>query len=363
MFSRNLLFFVSFVTLNTYIFSCSAEDDRENNNGASDSDNDVDTDTDTDADTDTDTDGEFSWSDSAIVADCSNCSGVGKTLDDLLCSIDLCFDEDVVIDHDNISPTGAISLDAFEGVERFGDDTNDLEPLLGGSYALMATGATQPDIHSGALGGNSTKDPFSKNKNRFIYDVMEWRLHLRAPIGVRGFRVHYVFFSVEYDEFVGSQYNDKFYIFIEAPSTNDGERTVVNFTECRNPDNYSDFTCEAGMSTCDEGDKYCYIAINTALSECCWKNGCPDKTEDNTDISGTGFECGTKKQDDISLTGNGGLYGSSTGWLRTEWPVEPGEEFDVIFHIHDTSDTNLDSEVIIDKFEFIGNADPGTAPV
>ena len=132
-------------------------------------------------------------------------------------------------------------------------------------------------------------DPFSSDDYE-IHDVMEWTLHLKAPEGAHGFQIHYVFFSVEYDEYIGSSFNDKFYIFIEAQSTNSGQRSVINFTACRDPATYYDFECTAQMTNCSAGEKYCYVAINTALSECCWYGGCPGGTA-TTDISGTGFTC------------------------------------------------------------------------
>ena len=89
----------------------------------------------------------------------------------------------------------------------------------------------------------------------------------------------------------------------------------------------------------------CYIAINSALSECCWLDGCPGGFW-TTDISGTGFGCAP---DQISDTG---AYGSSTGWLTTSWSIEPGESFDLTFHIHDTSDQIMDSEVLLDNFQW-----------
>jgi hypothetical protein len=165
-----------------------------------------------------------------------------------------------------------------------------------------------------------------------------------------------VFFSEEYDEYVGSAYNDKFYIFIEAQSTNGGNRTVTNFTECRNPANYKDFVCDgATMDYCDDGQAYCYVAINTALSECCWYKQCP-QGKWTTNIAGTGYVCAANSSND------GMTRGSSTGWLKTEWSVEPDEEFDVIFHVHDTSDHIYDSEVILDKFQFMAEVTPGTHP-
>jgi hypothetical protein len=44
----------------------------------------------------------------------------------------------------------------------------------------------------------------------------------------------------------------------------------------------------------------------------------------------------------------------------TEWPVEPGEEFWLTFHVHDTGDGIFDSEVILDGLQFVGAVTPGT---
>ena len=127
----------------------------------------------------------------------------------------------------------------------------------------------------------------------------------------------------------------------------------------RIPSEYSDFVCNDSMSYCESGTKYCYIAINTALSECCWypeDNPCPNGAW-KTDISGTGYSCAIQK------TWDGADNGSSTGWLVTRWTIEPNEEFDIVFHIHDTSDHQYDSEVILDGFFFLAEVDPGTVPV
>jgi hypothetical protein len=329
-----------------------------------DSDSDEDDDTDSSGDDDDDTDSDTD-EDGPMIPECE-CEGVGSSLENMLCAVDLCYDAEVIVSTEYSSPTVPSQIEeSFEAVERFGDQGNDLEPLLYGSYALMATGPAEGTDHSVAFDdGTQTADPIDPEAPA-AYDVMEWKIKLEAPPGAGGFQIHYVFFSEEYDEYVGTAFNDKFYIIIEADSTNDGEPTVINFTECRDPENYSDLECSAEMAdlgVCEQGDALCYIAINTALSECCWYDGCPGFDEaDRTDISGTGFSCGTEEEDNTS--GGGAQYGSSTGWLVTEWPIDDNERFTVTFHIHDTTDAFLDSEVIIDKFLWVGTPVPGTGPV
>jgi hypothetical protein len=133
---------------------------------------------------------------------------------------------------------------------------------------------------------------------------------------------------------------------------------VINFTDCRDPLNYFDFQCVDGDPGCEPGGLYCYIAINSALSDCCWYNNCPNgySWDVGTDIGGTGYECS-------GTTADGSSYGSSTGWLQTSWPIDGGETFAVTFHVHDTSDGVYDSEVILDAFEFLKDPDQGTVPV
>ena len=339
------------------VLSCTAVRDVASDDNGGDVDADVDTDADTDSDTDSDADGD-AGSDTDYIpleADCSSCPAVGDTLDNMRCAIELCNDA-VYLGGDYTSPSAADTAGTYAAVERFGDASNDLEPLMNGSYALMATGPAEGTSHSLEEGGNMMSDPFSSD-GYSIDDVMEWRLHLRAPTAAHGFEVDYVFLSEEYDDYIGKGYNDKFYIFVEAPSTNGGERTVINFTQCRDPETYYDFTCSSGMDYCDVGMPYCYVAINTAFSECCWYGGCSEAPE--TDISGTGFEC----DGSTGFLHDGSTRGSSTGWLKTEWPIEPNEEFDLVFHIHDTSDELFDSEMIIDDVRFKGSVDPGTVPV
>jgi hypothetical protein len=73
-------------------------------------------------------------------------------------------------------------------------------------------------------------------------------------------------------------------------------------------------------------------------------------------LVGTGFEdC------EFSLVSPGGLsgvfdrnakYGAATGWLNTEFKVQPGEVITMRFAIWDSADSALDSLAIIDHVRF-----------
>jgi len=347
--------------------ACTAADggaDEEQDTDSIDTDSTVDAggDSDSDADTDADSDGDSdsdSDADAGIIEmDCSGCPAVGGTMQNMICALDIC-DEEVLVSQQYTSPfefTGCTLEDTYEAVEHFGDVTNGLGAQLNGSYALMATGPATGTSHSTACDDYSVvmTDPWT-DEEYDIHDVVEWRMILRAPDDAEAIRFRYVFFSEEYDDYISTSYNDRFYAIIESGSTNDGNPTIINFTLCREPGEYFDFICEEDDIACEEDEVYCYIAINTALSDCCWYNGCPDgySWDVGTDISGTGYECS-------GTTADSSEYGSSTGWLQTSWPVVGGETFALTFHIHDTSDGIFDSEVILDSFVFLETPEQGT---
>jgi|GEM_PF-1892051 len=262
-----------------------------------------------------------------------NCTGLctGSQQGAVLCSLELCYGPDVFKTFSAFSPTGDSLTNTYMAVNHYGLQSNDLSPFGGTSYLVMATGPATGTSHSTDLpGGTEITDTFSGDD---MNDAVELRFQLQAPPGATGFSIDYIFFSEEYEEFIGSSFNDKFYIFLEAPSVNGGAKTVINYTTCSNPSSYSDFIDE-------NGQPQCYIAINTAFSE-----ACPYAP---TNINGTGFECAPSGGIDSSS------YGSSTGWLFTTWAIQGGENFTLTFHIHDTSDGIYDSAVILDNFRFEG---------
>jgi hypothetical protein len=323
-----------------------------------DADADADSDGDSDADAGTDTGSE---PDAAVIdMDCSDCPADGETLENMACAFDIC-GPDILLQNQytSLTPADMCALeDTYQAVPRFGDSTNDLAPKKNGSYALMATGHALGTAHSGQCTSGSVEDPWAESETAKTFDAMEWHLVLTAPDDAKAFRFKYVFFSEEYDDFISTGFNDKFYVFIEAASTNGAAPTLINFTDCRDPDAYYDFVCGADDPACEEGERYCYIAINSAFSDCCWFDGCPGfDPATRTDIAGTGFVCAPSASSDSNAAG------SSTGWLQTSWPIEGGEMFALTFHIHDTQDGAYDSEVILDAFEFLEDEQQGTVPV
>lgn len=247
----------------------------------------------------------------------------GQNASDFLCAIDMCC-QNLIINQGTASPTGDSIGGAWGAIAHYGDANNDLSPFQGGSYGVIGSGLYAGTSHQDTLSGSgSSADPYASSGD-LMYDAVEFYVTMKAPEGATGFSIDYIFMSAEYHEWVGSSFNDKFYIILEAASTNGGSPTIVNVTGCSSPGTYYDVIID--------GQKFCYIAINAAFTE-----PCPNAP---TNISGTGHEC------------NSG--GSSTGWLTTTWPINSGETLKMTFHIHDTSDSAYDSQVIIDNLRWEG---------
>ncbi len=307
--------------------------------------------------------------------DCSECPAVGGSLDNMLCAFDLC-DSKYVLDSKIASMMPftfqCTPEDTYEAVSHFGDVSNDLAPQLNDSYALLATGKANPSdrlhsddcSHYSSIQVKGIADPWVPDQQTLTYDQMQWTLKLKAPPEAKGFRFKYVFLSEEYDDYISSPKNDKFYAILNAPLTTDGKDKVINYTDCRDPFEYFDFTgdqCDTPSGFC------CYVAINSALSDCCWYpymsefvdnspslQSCPESDRPRTDITGTGYECAEDAANDEDL------HGSSTGWTQTTWSIQGGEEFTLTLQIHDTGDALWDSEVILDGFEFLLTNSSGT---
>jgi hypothetical protein len=173
-----------------------------------------------------------------------NCPAVclGGTVEAALCSMDMCY-PDLVSGSKWQSPTGSTTSNAWQAIAHYGNANNALNPYSGPSYLLMGTGKWTDKVHEDqpGLGGGSASDPFSKD-SLDIYDAVEFSIDLVAPAGATGFSMDYIFMSAEYEEWIGSQFNDKFYIVLTASTTTGGKKTVINSTDCSNPNQYSDGT-------------------------------------------------------------------------------------------------------------------------
>lgn len=146
------------------------------------------------------------------------------------------------------------------------------------------------------------------------FDMTQYKVTLTAPSDAKSFSFDFRFFSAEFPEYIGSQFNDAFYAILEADSTNNGEPTNISFD-----------------------------AVGKAI-------------EINNNYFASPFH-------PCSERGTGYVRGGSTCWLRTSWPIQAGETFTITFSVHDTGDQIYTSTVLLDHFKFhkdaaVGMTDP-----
>lgn len=243
--------------------------------------------------------------------------------------------------------TDASTVDArSHGIlSSFGVNT----PLDGKSLLALSTGtARTPSMEgyadllgfrkgytSGTPAGYPKESPACPGTvSGLAHDGIALELVVRVPTNARSFRVDQSFFTLEFPGYVCSKYND-FYVldmYPPVPGYPDGN---VAFDASGNP-----------------------ISVNNALLQVC-----EPRRIDGRDypcplgpglLAGTGFDTVT---DDFSPAPH-----ASTGWLTTWAPVVPGSVVRLRFSIWDSSDGNLDSTVLVDRFVWSEVERRGTGP-
>lgn len=197
-----------------------------------------------------------------------------------------------------------------------------------------------PSCGSGSAGGPST-----------ARDSVMLVLRLRAPTNAQAFSFNAYFFSVEYPEFVCSDFNDQFVALVNTPAgtpspiPNPVDKNLMTYTN-------SNQKWPIGINIAS-GTPLFAVCQDQATSSC-W----------DTDVStascslgaaqllGTGFEAASG-----NCTRGGGTY-----WLTTAGNVIPGEIVEVRIAIWDVGDHLYDSTALIDGFKWLSNATlPGTS--
>jgi len=166
------------------------------------------------------------------------------------------------------------------------------------------------------------------------HDGAALELEIRVPTNVKSFRIDQNFFTVEFPGYVCSKYND-FYVLDMEPKVPEYPDGNVAFDAEGNP-----------------------ISVNNALLQVC-----EPRTIDGREykcplgpssLEGTGFDT---VNDDYSPAPH-----AATGWLTTYAPVPAGQTIRLRFAIWDSSDGNLDSTVLVDRFEWADTDQRGTNP-
>ncbi len=176
-------------------------------------------------------------------------------------------------------------------------------------------------------------------------------LRMRAPTNARAFTLSGAFFSVEYPEYVCSDYNDQLVALVTTPSPTWPQP---------NPPDKNLATFRDGLLRYPVGIN---VAAGAGIFEVCERPGtnvaCDDMyvssrscTAGLTLLAGTGFE----KPNMLECA-----QGGATRWLQVHGNVRPGEEVVLRLAIWDVGDGILDSTALLDAFRWeLNSVTPGT---
>lgn len=178
-----------------------------------------------------------------------------------------------------------------------------------------------------------------------INDDVALQLKIRAPSNATGYSFNFKFYSFEFPEWVCTAYNDQFIALVNPPPV--GAPTGnISFDSKNNPVSVN----IAFFDVCDPASASDWAAN-------CFFGSCPPLpnpycASGTAELVGTGF-----------LEWDTFGYAGGTSWLKTQAPVNPGQEIMIRFAIWDTGDDALDSTALIDNFQWIatgGTVNVGT---
>ncbi|MCE9574800.1 MAG: choice-of-anchor L domain-containing protein [Deltaproteobacteria bacterium] len=240
-------------------------------------------------------------------------------------------------------------------------DENDQNPAYAGSvstgHGFLETSPFPSDWLQ-SNGGNlpnapGCPDPSGADAN----DPVMLTLKIRVPSNAKSFSVDSNFYSWEFPEYTCSPYNDFFVMLLDSTWTsspaNPTDKNLAFYEDAqmkRWPVGVNLAANNTGLFTqCVNGATGCEVlsgAVPGSISTCT-----------GTDqLAGTGFQTAASGSCD-----NNALAGGATGWLTTRGNVVGGEVITLRLAIWDTSDSLLDSTVILDNFQWsVESSDPGT---
>ncbi|MEC8025688.1 MAG: choice-of-anchor L domain-containing protein [Myxococcota bacterium] len=205
-------------------------------------------------------------------------------------------------------------------ISSFGNFTpGDIAPALNDSAFTQLSTGVAAQVSNQQYGENQNTDgPDPDGTATIANDLCGFTATFTAPADAQGFAFDFIFFSSEYPEYVGSEFNDTFNVMMTSDQY-DNENIAFDNTGAP-------------------------ISINVAFFDICNGAGC---TSPGSALLGTGYN---------------GWIGGSTGWLTTTVPISGGEEFTLRFVIYDEGDHFFDSDVLINNFRWLEFVS-GTGPV
>jgi len=195
----------------------------------------------------------------------------------------------------------------------------------------MGTSITEWDFTGYSVNCGSQPPPGTDTKR----DQVGMELVLNVPANAQSFSVDFLFVSSEYEEWVCTQFNDTFEIYLESSALDPSDF----------PDHDGDGIPEGNVAFDATGKP---ITVNNnyfIVTDCAVMYNI-------TGFSGQGFALEPGFPPAVPCTGPTGNTNDAgaTGWLTTTAPVTPGETITLGFSIWDEGDGIYDSMVFIDNF-------------
>lgn len=166
-------------------------------------------------------------------------------------------------------------------------------------------------------------------------DPAALELVIKAPTNANQMQFDFDFYTYEFPFYVCSTFND-FFVALVNPAPANAQDGNVSFDSQGNP-----------------------VSVNNGFLEVC-----PPQT-----AGGKNFPCALG-QAELQGTGFDEVFEfgphAATGWLQTQAPIAPGQQFTVRFAIWDMGDEILDSTVLVDNFKWElgeGQSTPVTTPI
>ncbi len=182
------------------------------------------------------------------------------------------------------------------------------------------------------------------SQSKLVTDVSAVKLTLKAPKNATGLKFDFNFHSSEWPAYICTDFNDGFVAWLTAKGFNGGKADNISFDAKGNPVSVNN----GFFDRCTAGAMVGCAGQHPGTASC---PGGP------SELAGTGFGVEGEGCD----FGKQVTMGGATGWLTSQAAVQPGETFTLEFMIWDAGDGDLDSSVLIDHFQWIGDADVQTS--
>ena len=187
-----------------------------------------------------------------------------------------------------------------------------------------------------------------------IADDVALELQIRVPTNATGYSFNFKFYSFEFPDWVcdTSGYNDQFVALVSPPPAGAYVPTGSTFGNISFDSNNHPVSVNMGFfDVCDSATPKRFASHCISGGGACPTIPSPYCPLGVGDLAGTGFDVWH------STVGPAG----ATRWLKTQAPAQPGSVITVRFAIWDAGNSQFDSTVLVDNFQWIANG--GTVAV